>query len=74
MDEVVFALPSRIGRSWERLSLDSQLKHELLNVLVCDVSIEGLRHPLMSALDRTAQSFADVVQGKREQVLLPEFA
>ena len=74
VDEVVFGLPETIGRNWSRMSFDSRVKREMLNVVGCDVLIDGLCYPLALALDRTAQSLADVVTEKSVDVLLPEFA
>lgn len=74
VDEIVFGLPKRLGTSWAKMDLDGQVRRELLNVVACDVSLGGLRYPLALALDRTAQSLADVVIGKGTAVLLPEFA
>lgn len=56
------------------MSFDSRVKREVLNVVGCDVLIDGLCYPLALALDRTAQSLADVVTEKSVDVLLPEFA
>lgn len=74
VDEVVFGLPESIGKNWSRMSIDNRVKRELLNVVGCDVLINGLCYPLAQALDRTAQSLADVVTEKSMKVLLPEFA
>ena len=74
VDEIVFGLPEAVGKSWSKMNFDRQVKREILNVVGCDVSIEGFRYPLALALDKTAQSLADVVTEKSVDVLLPEFA
>ena len=74
VDEVVFGLSGAIGKNWSRMSFDSHVKREVLNVVGCDVLIDGLCYPLALALERTAQSLADVVTEKSMKVLLPEFA
>lgn len=74
VDEIVFGLPEAVGKSWSKMNFDRQVKREMLNVVGCDVSIEGFRYPLALALDKTAQSLADVVTEKSVDVLLPEFA
>ena len=63
-----------LGKNWAKMSFDSQVKRALLNVVGCDVRVGGLCYPLALALDRTAQSFADVVLEKGRVILLPEFA
>lgn len=74
VDEIVFGLPDVIGKNWTRMNFDSRVKRELMNVVACDVSIGGLCYPLALALDRTAQSLADVVMENGNAILLPEFA
>ena len=74
VDEIVFGLTDMFGKSWSRMNFDSRIRRELLNVVGCDVLIDGLCYPLALALDKTAQSLADVVTEKSANVLLPEFA
>ena len=74
VDEIVFGIPAKLGKNWARINFDSQVKHELLNVVGCDVLIGGLRYPLALALDKTAQSLADVVLGRGAILQFPEFA
>ena len=73
VDEIVFGLTDVFGKSWSRMNFDSRVRRELLNVVGCDVLIDGLCYPLALALDKTAQSLADVVTEKSANVLLPEF-
>ena len=74
VDEIVFELPVMVGKNWAGMHFDSSVKRELLNVVGCDVMIDGLCYPLALALDRTAQSLADVMLGKGAALQLPEFA
>ena len=74
VDEIVFGLPHTIGKDWVRMSFDSRVKRELLNVVGCEVLIGGMCYPLALSLDRTAQSLADVVLGRGADLQLPEFA
>lgn len=73
VDEIVFGLPEVLGKDWTRIGFDVQVKHEVVKVVGCDVQMDGLCYPLVLALDRTAQSLADVVTEKAVNVLLPEF-
>ena len=70
---IVFGLPEVIGKNWSRISLDSQVKRELLNAAGCDVLIGGLSYPLALALGKTAQSLADVALGRGTVIQFPEF-
>ncbi|OFY13678.1 MAG: subtype II CRISPR-associated endonuclease Cas1 [Bacteroidetes bacterium GWE2_42_24] len=54
--------------------LTPALKKSVLSIPILDVWIEGLRSPLMTAVNRTTSSLARVFQGETRKLLLPTFS
>lgn len=60
-----FDVPSR--------ELTKEMRARLLQMLTCDVRLDGLRRPLQVALSYTTSSLAKYYLGKTEQLVLPEY-
>lgn len=50
------------------------LKKSVLSIPILDVWIDGMKSPLMTAVNRTASSLARVFQGETRKLLLPSFS
>jgi CRISPR-associated protein, Cas1 family len=70
VDEVVYQL-------WQThdadLILDQPTKSYLLNLLSCDVSIDGVKRPLMVALSMTTASLSRCYAGEEKKIAYPVF-
>lgn len=70
VDEVVYQL-------WQThdadLILDQPTKSYLLNLLSCDVSIDGVKRPLMVALSMTTASLSRCYAGEEKKIAYPAF-
>jgi len=54
------------------LELTPNMKKELLEIPVTDVLLDGLRSPLMIAVQRTTASLAKCFEGEQRKILYPE--
>lgn len=70
VDEVVY----KIANNNSCVTLDTQTKSELINVIYCDVVMNNHKHPLQVALTLTAASLLKVFKGEEKHLLLPEFS
>lgn len=55
------------------IEVTKEMKRSLLQMLTSDVTMEGLRRPLMVALSYTTASIVRVYLGKDDRLVLPEF-
>ena len=53
--------------------INSNLKRKLLNVLTADVSIKGMKRPLMNAMSYTTASLARCFLKEQQEIDYPEF-
>ncbi|MGN0832796.1 MAG: type II CRISPR-associated endonuclease Cas1 [Kiritimatiellia bacterium] len=71
VDQYVFSKARPFDMAWHELS--QPVKARLLEVLTCDVSLDGLRRPLLVAATYTSASLAKYYLGKTEKLVLPAF-
>ena len=54
--------------------LNTSIKRQLLAIPQMDVLIDGDRHPLMLAIERSTASLAKCFEGKSKKIVFPEFS
>ena len=71
IDQYIFSKVKPFDMEWNEVS--QPVKARLLEALTCDVSLDGMRRPLMVAATWTSASLAKYYLGKTDKLSLPSF-